>query len=87
MPTDEEFERRELEQQTRDITYQLRKEMNDLGSRMFLRTTMCFMNVGLFGGKDATKMYGNEYTGNHIAIFECELKAPPQLSFIDHNIL
>ena len=31
------------------------------------------------------KLYGDDYSGNHIAIFECELKAPPQMAFIDHT--
>ena len=51
--------------------------------RMFLRTTLCFKDMGMFKAKES--LYGDEYSGNHIAIFECELKAPPQLSFIDHN--
>jgi len=69
----------------RDITFKLRKEMNDLTMRMLLRTTICFKNVGQFESKDRTKLYGNEYSGNHIAIFECELKAPPQMAFVDHT--
>ena len=59
--------------------------MNDLGMRMFLRTTMCFTNVGNVTGKDSTKMYQTPYSGNHLAIFECELKAPPQLSYVDET--
>lgn len=51
--------------------------------RMFLRTTICFKDFGRFHA--AHDLYGNRYSGNHIAIFECELKAPPQLSFIDHS--
>ena len=27
------------------------------------------------------------YTGNHIAIFECELKSPPLLSLSDHSYI
>jgi hypothetical protein len=30
-------------------------------------------------------LYGDNYSGNHIAIFECDLKAPPQLAYIDHS--
>ena len=26
-----------------------------------------------------------EYTGNHIAVFECALKTPPSLQMIDHT--
>ena len=53
--------------------------------RMLLRVTICFKDIGRFSGKDATRVYGNAYTGNHIATFECELKAPPQIALIDHT--
>ena len=59
--------------------------MNDLGMRMFLRTTMCFTDIGTLSGKDITKMHQTPYSGNHLAIFECELKSPPQLSFVDET--
>ena len=26
-----------------------------------------------------------DYTGNHIAVFECDLKVPPALSLMDHS--
>ena len=85
LPTAEEFEYAELQHKIREVSNQLRKQMNDLTMRMFLRTTVCFKNIGQFTGKDQTKFYGPNYSGNHIAIFECELKAPPQLSLIDHT--
>jgi hypothetical protein len=47
-PREELFEARELEQQVRDITFKTRKLMNDLSMRMFLRTTVCFKNIGVF---------------------------------------
>ena len=59
--------------------------MNDKMMRMFLRTTICFKDIGKFSGKDQSQLYGKEYSGNHIAIFECELKAPPQMALIDHG--
>jgi hypothetical protein len=59
--------------------------MNDLTMRMFLRTTVMFKNIGVFKGKDQSKLYNKDYSGNHIAIFECELKAPPQLALVDHT--
>ena len=83
--TDEMFEKRQLEHDTREITNKIRKKMNDLTMRMFIRTTICFKDIGTFQGKDMSKLYGDKYSGNHIAIFECELKAPPQLAFIDHT--
>ena len=67
----------------RDITLKLRKQMNDLTMRMLLRVTINFKDIGLFSSKDG--LYGDEYSGNHIAIFECELKQPPQIALIDHT--
>jgi len=29
--------------------------------------------------------FSEDYTGNHIAVFECQLKNPPVLSLIDHT--
>jgi len=51
--------------------------MNDLTMRMLLRVTISFKDIGLFKAKDSTHTYGDNYSGNHIAIFECEMKAPP----------
>jgi hypothetical protein len=76
---------READDSVREITYKLRKEMNDKTMQMFLRTTICFKDIGRFEGKDKSLLYSDEYTGNHIAIFECELKAPPQIALIDHT--
>lgn len=51
--------------------------MNDLTMRMLLRVTICFKNIGVFESKDKNHNYGDNYSGNHIAIFECEMKVPP----------
>jgi hypothetical protein len=67
----------------RDVTFKLRKQMNDLTMRMLLRVTINFKDIGLFKAKDG--LYGEDYTGNHIGIFECELKAPPQMALVDHT--
>jgi len=52
VPTPEMFEMATLEQEVRDITAELRKQMNDLTMRMFLRTTVCFKDLGFITGKD-----------------------------------
>ena len=31
-------------------------------------------------------MYDPSYTGNHVAIFECQLKTPSTLALIDNNL-
>lgn len=85
MPSEEMLEELDLQQDMRDITFGLRKQMNDLTARMFLRVTVCFKDIGRFSGKDAQRLYGDSYSGNHIAIFECELKAPPQIAMCDHK--
>jgi hypothetical protein len=56
---------------------------------MILRATICFKDIGLFTSSslaNKSSIYGENYTGNHIAIFECHMKAPPQMSFVDHNL-
>jgi len=50
-PYDEMIELRELQQDVRDITFKLRKQMNDLTMRMFLRTTINFRLDGNFEAK------------------------------------
>lgn len=79
------IEETEIGRSIREDCNVLRKQMNDLTMRMFLRTTICFKNIGKFSATDNNKIYGDNYSGNHIAIFECELTAPPVLSFIDHT--
>ena len=60
--------------------------MNGLALQMLLRTTVCFKDIGKFAVQGQGRpVYGEEYSGNHIAIFECELKVPPQLALIDHT--
>ena len=64
----------------------MRKELNAKQLQMMLRTTVCFKDIGKFYIPDQKKpVYGDDYSGNHIAIFECELKAPPALAQIDHD--
>ena len=52
---------------------------------MHLRSTICFKDIGLFKSDKKSNLYGDSYSGNHIAIFECDMKQPPQMSFIDHT--
>ena len=33
----------------------------------------------------AESLYDPSYSGNHIAVFECQLKTPPSLALIDHG--
>ena len=63
----------------------MRKEINDQTMRMHMRTTINFKDIGLFKQNKGGNPYGESYSGNHIAIFECNMKAPPQMSFIDHT--
>ena len=76
----------ELDRQLREIPYKLRKQFHAKQLQMLLRTTICFKDIGKFHVPGEKKrLYGEDYSGNHIAIFECELKAPPMLALIDHN--
>lgn len=86
MPTEEYLESVELMRELREIPLRMRKRMNGLALQMLLRTTVCFKDIGKFAVQGQGRpVYGEEYSGNHIAIFECELKVPPQLALIDHT--
>ena len=51
---------------------------------MVLRVTMLAKDLGKLEAK-GSNLYDHEYTGNHIVIFECELKTPPSLAMIDNT--
>uniref|UniRef100_A0A7S3FVJ1 Uncharacterized protein n=1 Tax=Strombidium rassoulzadegani TaxID=1082188 RepID=A0A7S3FVJ1_9SPIT len=75
----------DLEEHIREVNERVRKEMNDYQLRMFLRATVLFKREGVFESRDSVDVYGEDYTGNHIAIFECEVKTPRQMILIDHT--
>ena len=52
---------------------------------MFLRVTMQLTDASIGSFKYRDFKPDSEYTGNHIAVFECKLKVPPVLSLIDHS--
>lgn len=41
--------------------------------------------LGKISSKNTDGQVKSDYTGNHIAVFECALKTPPALSLIDHS--
>jgi hypothetical protein len=65
---------------------QQRKIMNANQFQMILRVSMQITNgaIGKIMSEGRNGSFDLDYTGNHIAIFECELKVPPALSLIDH---
>ena len=82
---DESIREIEMQSKMREVTTKMKKEMIELNMRMLLRVVIIFKNIGIFEGVDKSQLYGKDYTGNHIAIFECEMKTPPLLSKIDHD--
>ena len=61
--------------------------MSESAFQMTLRVTMQ-ITENAFGKISAKSQDGQtkaDYTGNHIAVFECALKTPPALSLIDHS--
>lgn len=52
---------------------------------MFLRVTMQLTDAAIGSFKYRDFKPEEEYTGNHIAVFECKLKTPPALTLIDHS--
>ena len=69
----------------RDAASKQKKEMLEQDFNLILRVTMQLTDgvLGQFAANDS-KM-SKDYTGNHIAIFECQLKNPPVLSMADHD--
>lgn len=85
-PTQDYIDSVELDRQLREIPFKLRKDYNAKQLQMLLRTTICFKDIGKFHVPGSKKrLYGEDYSGNHIAIFECEMKPPPMLALIDHK--
>jgi hypothetical protein len=52
---------------------------------MILRVTVQIKNFGKL--ESNANLFDPVYTGNHVAIFECELKTPPQLALIDTEVV
>jgi hypothetical protein len=64
-----------------------RQAMMHNSFQMCLRVTMQ-LKQGSFGKIEGPGVQGQttvDYTGNHIAVFECQLKAPPALTLIDNS--
>lgn len=61
--------------------------MSDSAFQMTLRVTMQITEsaIGKIGAKSQDGQTKADYTGNHIAVFECTLKTPPALSLINHT--
>ena len=73
------------ERQIRDAYSKYKKAMLEKDFSLILRVTMQLTD-GVLGQFQATgSPMSMNYTGNHIAIFECELKHPPILGLIDHT--
>ena len=74
------------EREMRNAIKKQRKEMLERDFGLILRIQLQITD-GALGKLEALgfKM-SDKYTGNHIAIFENELKHPPVLSMIDHDL-
>ena len=83
LPDDIELEEELLRAHILDRIFWLKKKITNDSFRMFIRTSVCFKDIGLF--TTSSNPYSDKYSGNHVAIFECELKVPPMLSIVDHS--
>ena len=54
---------------------------------MIFRVTLQITNgaIGKITTEDKDGSFSSDYSGNHIAIFECDVKVPPALALIDHS--
>ena len=58
------------------------------GLSLVLRSTLLVKDFGkLESITGPESLYDPSYTGNHIAIFECQLKTPSSMAMIDNNYL
>lgn len=73
LPTEQYLESVELSRELREISHKMRKEYKQKHVQMILRTTVCFKDIGKFyiGNQEEKSLYGDNYSGNHVAIFEC----------------
>lgn len=84
-PTADKY--KQQQQQARDIQFRQKKYMLERSMAMILRITMQLKNLGTLEGTGPSPLTDPQYTGNHVAIFECELKTPPSLAMSDNSIL
>lgn len=72
----------------RDMYFRQRKEFNQRSLSMVLRATFLVNNYGKLESLSGPEsLYDPTYSGNHIVIFECQLKSPSQMALIDHDHL
>ena len=65
----------------------MRKDMLERSHSMVLRSTFLardFCKLESISGPES--LFDPAYTGNHIVIFECQLKAPSSMALIDHSL-
>lgn len=72
--------------QMRRSIHEQRKRLIDNRFQMFMRVTLQLTESSFGKFEVADSSFAPNYTGNHVAVFECELKAPPQLAMIDHTL-
>lgn len=83
LPPKEIAEYLNVQREVREVCLNMRKTKFERGLRMHLRAMVCFQDIGLFDGEG--RLYGENYSGSHIAVFECDMKVPPHLSLIDND--
>ena len=74
----------EKKDEHRDGFFKLRKEMLQRSQSIVFRVIMQVRFDGHILKND--NIFPNDYSGNHIVIFENQLKSPPTMALIDHNL-
>ena len=76
-----------MQARARDESWKLKKDMTEMSNSFLLRVTVVIKDNQQLSGNGPEPLQEPGYTGNHIAIFECQLKKPPTMALIDHTIL
>ena len=73
-----------LQKQAED-EYKFKYIMDERNRSIVLRMYGVVKNPGRFSRKSGSSLYSSDYTGNHIVIFENQLKEPPVISLTNPN--
>lgn len=70
----------------RDIYFRQRKQIMDRSLSVVMRSTFLVRDFGTLEAITGPEsLFDPSYSGNHIVLFECQLKTPPSMALIDND--